>query len=73
MHIMCEKEVTPSPAIQTNDKYTALLAQLMRAEAEGDGELGMLMVDNVGVNHVIASCLDFGDFRNLKHMEFRTF
>jgi len=36
-----------------------LLARLMRAEAEGDGDLGMLMVGNVGVNRVIGDCLDF--------------
>ena len=35
-------------------KYTKkeldLLARLMRAEAESEGELGMLMVGNVGIN-----------------------
>ena len=35
-------------------KYTTkerdLLARLMRAEAVGEGNLGMLMVGNVGVN-----------------------
>ena len=36
-----------------------LLARLMRAEAEGDGQLGMLLVGNVGVNRVLADCLDF--------------
>ena len=44
--------------IQTNETQTALLARLMRAEAEGEGDLGMLMVGNVGVNRVRANCLD---------------
>ena len=35
------------------------LARLMRAEAVGDGELGMLMVGNVVVNRALASCYTF--------------
>lgn len=30
----------------------------MRVEAEGDGDLGVLLVGNVGVNCVRADCLD---------------
>lgn len=45
--------------VRTNEKDVALLARLMRAEAESEGELGMLMVGNVGVNRVLAKCLDF--------------
>ena len=49
-------------------KYTEaeldLLARLMRAEAEGDGQLGMLLVGNVGVDRVRSECLDFNDIRN---------
>lgn len=44
-------------------KYTTkerdLLARLMRAEAIGEGELGMLMVGNVIINRAIANCLTF--------------
>lgn len=36
-----------------------LLARLMRAEAVGEGELGMLMVGNVVVNRALARCLNF--------------
>ena len=40
--------------------YTAkeldLVARLMRAEALGEGNLGMLMVGNVIVNRAIANC-----------------
>ena len=43
----------------------------MRAEAEGDGLEGMLMVGNVGVNRVLADCLDFTDIRNLQQMVFQ--
>lgn len=35
------------------------LARLMRAEAVGDGELGMLMVGNVVVNRTITNCYTF--------------
>ncbi|HHW38085.1 MAG TPA: cell wall hydrolase [Bacillales bacterium] len=48
-----------------------LLARLMRAEAEAEGRLGMLMVGNVGVNRVVANCLDFKDIRSLRSMVFQ--
>lgn len=50
----------------------ALLARLMRAEAEGDGPLGMLMVGNTGVNRVLADCLDFTDIRTIRQMVFQS-
>ena len=53
-------------------KYTTkdleLLARLMRAEAVGEGNLGMLMVGNVGVNRIISDCLDFTNIRNITDM-----
>ncbi|WP_440897887.1 cell wall hydrolase [Amphibacillus sp. Q70] len=54
------------------EKEIELLARLMRAEAEGDGNLGMLMVGNVGVNRVIESCLDFDGIRNIEDMVFQS-
>ena len=45
-----------------------LLARLMRAEALGEGNLGMLMVGNVGINRTIADCLTFKDIRTIKDM-----
>ena len=45
--------------VKYTDKELDLLARLMRAEALGEGNLGMLMVGNVGINRVIANCLDF--------------
>jgi N-acetylmuramoyl-L-alanine amidase len=58
--------------ISHNDADIKLLARLMRAEAEGDGDLGMLMVGNVGVNRVRADCLDFKDIRSIRHMVFQS-
>lgn len=53
-------------------KYTTkerdLLARLMRAEAVGEGNLGMLMVGNVGVNRVLADCLTFKDITTISRM-----
>ncbi len=47
--------------IKHTDKDIDLLARLMLAEAEGDGNLGMLMSGNVGVNRVRGDCLDYKD------------
>ncbi len=58
--------------IKTNAAQTRLLARLMRAEAEGEGELGMLMVGNVGVNRVRANCLDFQNITNIRDMVFQS-
>ncbi|WP_371392107.1 cell wall hydrolase [Bacillus pseudomycoides] len=44
----------------------------MRAEAEGEGQQGMLMVGNVGVNRVRGNCLDFKNIRNLQQMVFQS-
>lgn len=55
-----------------NEKEVELLARLMRAEAEGDGQLGMLMVGNVGVNRVLANCLDFKNITSIKQMVFQS-
>lgn len=45
--------------IKYNAKERDLLARLMRAEAVGEGDLGMLMVGNVVVNRALADCLTF--------------
>ena len=56
-------------------KYTTkekeLLARLMRAEAVGEGDLGMLMVGNVGINRVLADCLTFKDIRTISEMVYQ--
>lgn len=45
--------------IKYNDNERQLLARIMRAEAIGEGNLGMLMVGNVVVNRALANCLTF--------------
>ena len=51
--------------IKYNDKEKDLLARIMRSEALGDGDLGMLMVGNVIVNRAIADCLTFKNIRTI--------
>lgn len=57
--------------IKTNSEQTKMLARLMRAEAEGEGDLGMLMVGNVGVNRIRGNCLDFRNIRSIPDMVFQ--
>ncbi|MED0672460.1 cell wall hydrolase [Aneurinibacillus aneurinilyticus] len=45
-----------------------LLARLLRAEAEGEGNLGMLLVGNVGINRVRSDCSDFKGLRTIPQM-----
>lgn len=45
--------------IKYNTKEKELLARIMRAEAVGEGNLGMLMVGDVVVNRALANCLTF--------------
>ena len=45
--------------VKYTDNELINLARLMRAEAVGDGELGMLMVGDVVVNRTIANCYTF--------------
>lgn len=52
-------------------KELDLLARLMRAEALGEGNLGMLMVGNVGINRVIGNCLDFKNIRSVTNMVYQ--
>lgn len=57
--------------VKYNDAEIKLLARLMRAEAEGDGDLGMLLVGNVGINRVRARCLDFKNISSIESMVFQ--
>ena len=45
--------------VRYTDAELNTLARLMRAEAVGDGDLGMLMVGNVVVNRTLATCYTF--------------
>ena len=58
--------------VKYTEKELDLLARLMRAEALGEGSLGMLMVGNVGVNRVIANCLDFKKIRSITNMIYQS-
>ena len=55
-----------------NSKELDLLARLMRAEATGEGNLGMLMVGNVGINRVIGNCLDFKNITSISQMIYQS-
>lgn len=57
--------------ISYTTKELDLLARLMRAEALGEGNLGMLMVGNVGVNRIIGNCLDFKNIRSITDMVYQ--
>lgn len=57
--------------IACNEQEVKLLARLMRAEAESEGDLAMLMVGNVGVNRVRASCLDFTNITSVEQMVYQ--
>ncbi|MDQ0232211.1 cell wall hydrolase [Metabacillus malikii] len=58
--------------IPYTEEDVKLLARLLRAEGEGDGNLGMLMVGNTGVNRVRAGCLDFKDITTIRKMVFQS-
>lgn len=58
--------------IKANSEDVKLLARLIRAEAEGEGEQGMLLVGNVGVNRILSNCLDFKGIRQMKQMVFQS-
>lgn len=58
--------------VKHTEKEMELLARLMRAEAVGEGDLGMLMVGNVGINRVIADCLTFKDITTISKMIYQS-
>lgn len=58
--------------IKANSEDIRTLSRLMRAEAEGEGEQGMLMVGNVGVNRVRGNCLDFKNIRSIPDMVYQS-
>jgi N-acetylmuramoyl-L-alanine amidase len=64
-------EVMNVARVKYTDNDLALLARMMRAEAEGEGKLGMLMVGNVIINRLKANCLDFKDLRSIRDVIFQ--
>ncbi|ARI78755.1 cell wall hydrolase [Halobacillus mangrovi] len=59
------------PRVKYTEKDVALMARMMRAEAEGEGKLGMLMVGNVIVNRRKADCLDFKGLTSIRDVIFQ--
>ncbi|WP_099157048.1 cell wall hydrolase [Virgibacillus ndiopensis] len=59
------------PIVKFTSADVALMARMMRAEAVGEGNLGMLSVGNVIVNRTKADCLDFGDVRTIRDVIFQ--
>lgn len=59
------------PRVKYRDRDIDLIARMMRAEAEGEGQLGMLMVGNVIINRAVADCLDFRDVRTIEDVIFQ--
>lgn len=58
--------------VSYTSKELDLLARLMRAEAVGEGSLGMLMVGNVAVNRAIADCLTFKDINTITQVIYQS-
>lgn len=59
------------PRVQYTSSDVDLVAWMMRAEAEGEGRLGMLMVGNVIINRLKANCLDFRGLRTIRQVIFQ--
>lgn len=59
------------PRVQYRDADVALMARMMRAEAEGEGLQGMLYVGNVIVNRAVSDCLDFKEVRSIEDVIFQ--
>jgi len=57
--------------VKYRSKDVDLMARMMRAEAEGEGQQGMLYVGNVIVNRAKADCLDFKDVRTIEDVIFQ--
>lgn len=58
--------------INYTSKELDQMARLMRAEAVGEGELGMLMVGNVIVNRALATCLTFKNINSIEKVVFQS-
>ena len=58
--------------ISYTSKDLDILARLMRAEAVGEGALGMLMVGNVVVNRALTNCLDFRNVNTIYQVAYQS-
>lgn len=57
--------------VRARSSDISLMARLLRAEAEGEGKLGELLVGNVGINRIRANCSDFKGLRTIPQMVFQ--
>ncbi|WP_028549767.1 cell wall hydrolase [Paenibacillus sp. UNC451MF] len=57
--------------VKAREQDINLLARLLRAEAEGEGEQGMLLVGNVGINRIRSNCSDFKGLRTIPQMVYQ--
>ena len=58
--------------VKYSDTELNTLARLMRAEAVGDGDLGMLMVGNVVINRILATCYTFRTTPSINDVIYQT-
>lgn len=61
----------PMAVVKANQSDINLMARLLRAEGEGEGVLGMLLVGNVGINRIRANCSDFKGLRTIPQMVYQ--
>lgn len=57
--------------VQASASDIDLLARLLRAEAEGEGKVGEILVGNVGINRIRANCSDFEGLKTIPQMVFQ--
>lgn len=57
--------------VRARDSDIDLLARLLRAEAEGEGVKGMMLVGNVGINRIRANCSDFKGLKTIPQMVYQ--
>ena len=57
--------------VKANESDIELMARLLRAEAEGEGEIGEMLVGNVGINRIRANCSDFKGLRTIPQMVYQ--
>lgn len=66
------QEESTKPVIEYDETDVDYLARLMRAEAVGDGEYGMLLVGNVVVNRAVVTHPDFQKVNTIQQVIFQT-
>ena len=57
--------------VKYNKKDVETLARLIKSEALGEGNFGMLLVGNVGVNRVVYKCSPFKGITSIQKMVYQ--